>query len=174
MHAETVSRALRARAIRFALFTTLGMAIGGIALPLTPIWRPISNVVFGASTEDLLAIAQTEYDILTDIAHGETSELPFQNAESASDWKRYAPTIQQSCSIRKLAGNEQLRLERPSRRDQYLTPVMKVRLVDEISGQGGTVFFSFHKVDGEWQVDSVWQPASGMQELQSCWVNPNR
>lgn len=163
----------RAKAILFGIFTSLAIAIGGILLPLTPIWIPVANVAFDARTEDFLEIAQSEFDTLTNIAHGDASVLPFRYAENADEWASYAPTLQYLVSAPGKDGSDRLVLERPTRRDEYLTPILKVRLVDELSGQGGTVFISFHRVEGEWQVDSLWQPSQFGPEW-SRWVVPTR
>ncbi|MEN9711261.1 MAG: hypothetical protein RL441_1253 [Actinomycetota bacterium] len=168
-----LSQTPRAKAFRISIFTALAIASGGILLPLTPIWIPVANVAFGARTEDFLEIAQSEFDTLTNIAHGDASVLPFKFAENADEWARYAPTLQNMVSAPSKDGSERLVLERATRRDEYLTPILKVRLVDELSGQGGTVFISFHRVEGEWQVDSIWQPSQFGPEW-SRWVVPTR
>jgi hypothetical protein len=168
-----LSQTPKAKAILFSTFSALAIATGGVLLPLTPIWIPVANVAFGASTEDFLAIAQSEFDTLNNIAHGDASVLPFKYAENADEWARYAPTLQDLVSATSKDGSDRLLLERATRRDEYLTPILKVRLIDEVSGQGGTVFISFHRVDGDWQVDSLWQPSRFGPEW-SRWVVPTR
>ncbi|MEN9710100.1 MAG: hypothetical protein RL441_92, partial [Actinomycetota bacterium] len=68
-----VSQTPKAKAILFSIFSALAIAAGGVLLPLTPIWIPVANVAFGARTEDFLEIAQSEFDTLTNIAHGDAS-----------------------------------------------------------------------------------------------------
>lgn len=173
MPKEVIRQEPRFRLGLILLWSTVGIAFGGVLLPLTPIWIPVANVAFDARTEDFLEIAQSEFDTLTNIAHGDASVLPFRYAENADEWASYAPTLQNMVSAPSKDGSERLVLERATRRDEYLTPILKVRLIDEVSGQGGTVFISFHRVDGDWQVDSLWQPSRFGPEW-SRWVVPTR